>query len=54
MYGLVCENLAAYVKTKHGKETWEQIRALAGIDTPTFSIHQVSMAGSLPIKVGQS
>ena len=41
MYGLVCENVAAYIKVKHGKDAWENIRRLANIDTPSFSIHQV-------------
>jgi len=40
MYGLVCENVAAYIKVKHGKDAWENIRRLANIDTPSFSIHQ--------------
>ena len=43
MYGLVCENVAAYIKHKHGKDTWENIRRLANIDVPSFSIHQVNI-----------
>ena len=41
MYGLGCENIAAYIKHKYGKEGWENVRKLANIDTPSFSIHQV-------------
>ena len=41
MYGLVCENVAAYIKHKFGRDAWENIRRLANIDTPSFSIHQV-------------
>ena len=44
MYGLVVENVAAYIKVKHGKDAWENIRRLANIDTPSFSIHQVKLA----------
>ena len=46
MYGLVCENVAAYIKVKHGKDAWENIRRLANIDTPSFSIHQVKLENS--------
>ena len=41
MYGLVCENVAAYIKHKFGRDTWENIRRLSNIDAPSFSIHQV-------------
>ena len=41
MYGLVCENVAAYIKHKFGREAWDNVRRLANIDTPSFSIHQV-------------
>ena len=41
MYGLVCENVAAYIKHKFGRDAWENIRRLSNIDTPSFSIHQV-------------
>ena len=26
---------------KYGEEAWENVRKMANIDTPTFSIHQV-------------
>lgn len=41
MYGLICENVAAYIKAKHGAETWDRIRRLANFETTTFSVHQV-------------
>ena len=41
MYGLVCENIAAYIKHKFGKDAWENIRRISNIDSPSFSIHQV-------------
>ena len=41
MYGLVCENIAGYIKHKFGKDAWENIRRLASIDVPSFAIHQV-------------
>ena len=43
MYGLVCENIAAYIKHKFGKDAWENIRRLSNIDSPSFSIHQVML-----------
>lgn len=41
MYGLLLENLAEYVKTNYGEEKWDDIRRQAGIDSPSFSVHQV-------------
>lgn len=41
MYGLLLENLAEYVKINYGEEKWEDIRRQAGIDSPSFSVHQV-------------
>lgn len=41
MYGLLLENLAEYVKVNYGEEKWEDIRRQAGIDSPSFSVHQV-------------
>ena len=42
MYGLIIENFSCYLKHKYGDEAWEQVRNLANLDSPTFSIHQVS------------
>lgn len=41
MYGLLLENLAEYVKVNYGEDKWEDIRRQAGIDSPSFSVHQV-------------
>uniref|UniRef100_A0A1A9W1K2 guanylate cyclase n=1 Tax=Glossina brevipalpis TaxID=37001 RepID=A0A1A9W1K2_9MUSC len=41
MYGLLLENLSEYVKTVYGEEKWEDIRRQAGVDSPSFSVHQV-------------
>uniref|UniRef100_A0A1B0C9R9 guanylate cyclase n=1 Tax=Lutzomyia longipalpis TaxID=7200 RepID=A0A1B0C9R9_LUTLO len=41
MYGLLLENLAEYVKTVYGEDRWEEIRKAAGLDSPSFSVHQV-------------
>lgn len=41
MYGLLLENLAEYIKVNYGEEKWEDIRRQAGIDAPSFSVHQV-------------
>ena len=41
MYGLICENFAGYLKHKYGEDAWDQVRRLANIDAPTFSVHQV-------------
>jgi len=41
MYGLIFENFSGYIKVKYGEEAWDNVRKMANIDTPTFSIHQV-------------
>lgn len=41
MYGLLLENLSEFVKTHYGEERWEDIRKQAGLDSPSFSVHQV-------------
>lgn len=41
MYGLLLENLAEYIKINYGEEKWDDIRRQAGIDAPSFSVHQV-------------
>lgn len=41
MYGLIFENFSGYLKVKYGEEAWDNVRRLANIDTPTFSIHNV-------------
>jgi guanylate cyclase len=53
MYGLIFENFSGYIKVtrpdlspprrqvKYGEEAWENVRRMANVDTPTFSIHQV-------------
>lgn len=41
MYGLLLENLSEFIKTVYGEDKWEDIRRQAGVDAPTFSVHQV-------------
>lgn len=41
MYGLLLENLAEYIKQVYGEERWEEIRRLAAVEQPSFSVHQV-------------
>ncbi|KAM7361258.1 guanylyl cyclase at 88E [Cochliomyia hominivorax] len=41
MYGLLLENLSEYVKSVYGEEKWDDIRRQAGVDSPSFSVHQV-------------
>ena len=43
MYGLIFENFSGYLKHKYGEDAWDQIRRLANLDSPTFSIHQASL-----------
>ncbi|KAF2353260.1 Heme-NO binding [Trinorchestia longiramus] len=52
MYGLVCENLAEYIKFQYGEDKWEEIRHLAKIDYPSFSTHQVYSESLVP-KLGK-
>ena len=42
MYGLIFENFSGYIKIKYGEDAWDNVRRMANIDTPTFSIHQVA------------
>lgn len=44
MYGLIFENFAGYLKHKYGEDAWDQIRRLANLDSPTFSVHHVSQS----------
>ncbi|KAL5273594.1 hypothetical protein ACFFRR_000382 [Megaselia abdita] len=41
MYGLLLENLSEYIKSVYGEDKWEEIRRQAGLDSPSFSVHQV-------------
>lgn len=41
MYGLLLENLSEYIKSVYGEDKWEDIRRQAGLDSPSFSVHQV-------------
>lgn len=41
MYGLLLENLAEYIKINYGEDKWDDIRRQVGIDSPSFSVHQV-------------
>ncbi len=47
MYGLIFENFSGYMKHKYGEEAWDQVRRLANLDSPTFSLHHVSLEYSL-------
>ena len=40
MYGLICENVSSFIKHRYGDDTWDNIRRLANIDSPTFSVHK--------------
>ena len=42
MYGLILSNFTTYMKHKYGEEAWDNIRRLANVDTPTFSVHKVN------------
>lgn len=41
MYGLLLENMAEYIRQTYGEEKWEDIRRQAGVEQPSFSVHQV-------------
>lgn len=55
MYGLIFENFSGYLKVgfkhmldltfavqvKYGEDAWDNIRRLAGLDSPDFAVHQV-------------
>ncbi|VVC94582.1 unnamed protein product [Leptidea sinapis] len=40
MYGLLLENMAEYIRQTYGEERWEDIRRQAGVEQPSFSVHQ--------------
>ncbi|KAK6625789.1 Soluble guanylate cyclase 88E [Polyplax serrata] len=48
MYGLVLENLAEYIKQVYGEDRWEEIRRLAAVEQPSFSVHQVYPENLIP------
>jgi hypothetical protein len=48
MYGLVLENLAAFIKIQWGEAKWESVRRHCGIDAPSFSIHHVYAETVIP------
>ena len=60
MYGLLLENMAEYIKQVYGEDRWEEIRRLASVDQPSFSVHQVYPENLIPrlakkaIQVGTS
>ncbi|XP_054167307.1 soluble guanylate cyclase 88E-like [Oppia nitens] len=41
MYGLILENIHQYTCNKYGTDVWDEIRRLANIKEPTFSIHKI-------------
>ncbi|XP_054261820.1 soluble guanylate cyclase 88E-like [Macrosteles quadrilineatus] len=41
MYGLLLENMSEFIKQVYGEDRWEEIRRLAQVDSPSFSVHQV-------------
>ena len=48
MYGLLLENMAEYIKQVYGEERWEEIRRLAAVEQPSFSVHQVYPENLIP------
>ncbi|XP_034245086.1 soluble guanylate cyclase 88E [Thrips palmi] len=48
MYGLLLENMSDYIITKYGAERWEEIRRLACVEQPSFSVHQVYPENLIP------
>lgn len=48
MYGLILENMAEYIRQVYGEERWEDIRRQAGVDQPSFSVHQVFPENLVP------
>ncbi|XP_014295321.2 soluble guanylate cyclase 88E [Microplitis demolitor] len=48
MYGLILENMSEFIRQKYGEEKWEEIRRLASVDQPSFSVHQVYPENLIP------
>lgn len=48
MYGLLLENFSEYVKSVYGEDKWEEIRRKAGVEQPSFSVHQVYSESLIP------
>lgn len=48
MYGLILENLSEYIRQVYGEDRWEEIRRLAAVDQPSFSVHQVYPENLIP------
>jgi hypothetical protein len=41
MYGLLLENMVAFIRNQWGDGKWESVRKHAGIDIMAFSTHHV-------------
>lgn len=48
MYGLLLENLSEYIKQIYGEDRWEEIRRMANVEQPSFSVHQVYCETLIP------
>ncbi|VVC40589.1 Hypothetical protein CINCED_3A019101 [Cinara cedri] len=48
MYGLLLENLSEYIKKIYGEDRWEEIRRMANVEQPSFSVHQVYCETLIP------
>uniref|UniRef100_A0A2S2QF39 guanylate cyclase n=1 Tax=Sipha flava TaxID=143950 RepID=A0A2S2QF39_9HEMI len=48
MYGLLLENLSEYIKKMYGEDRWEEIRRMAQVEQPSFSVHQVYCDSLIP------
>nr|CAD7404289.1 unnamed protein product [Timema cristinae] len=48
MYGLLLENMSEFIKQVYGEDKWEEIRRMAQVDQPSFSVHQVYPENLIP------
>lgn len=48
MYGLILENMAEFIRQVYGEDRWEDIRRQAGVEQPSFSVHQVFPENLIP------
>src|SRR4051794_26512057 len=45
MYGLILENVAAYIRTHYGPKVWQEILYVSGVEYESFAVHDIYSEG---------
>lgn len=54
MYGLILENIAAFLKSEYSKQTWEEICIIADLQTEDYETHTVYSEGEFSKEFGRN